>query len=405
MKKFLSFGLAIILTLGMSISSFAAVNLGNGTPVSGTVTTKTGKTTISGYYHKDQSDGMFFQINKIRKEAGLPELAYNSDLFQYAKQRALEITVSFSHTRPDGTRGLDIASVVNGENLGLSADDYLGTTGTYSDVVSSSPQSFMESESHRSLILDTDMKSMVCYCLEYDGNVYWVQLYSAQPGTTSTSTTSTTTSSTTSKTNSTTSTTTSATTNTTAATSTNTIGATALTSQVASAISSNKSAVVLTNVATIEGDAFAEVATASKSNKNFTIYCDTTYSNSSAVLGRIYLNTANMAGQKSNLDVQVLTGTADTKKIQSYFNGWYSNPLTVVKVGNAGTLAATCEIAVKADLTGLDTDNLVFTSYDLAQNTIRVISNPNYSIDANGYLHFNTSVGGYIVVSDGTLAA
>lgn len=56
-------------------------------------------------------------INKVRKEAGLYELKYSKELEKAAKIRAKEISVSLSHTRPDGSLWNTVNPNVSGENL------------------------------------------------------------------------------------------------------------------------------------------------------------------------------------------------------------------------------------------------------------------------------------------------
>ena len=47
-------------------------------------------------------------------------------------------------------------------------------------------------------------------------------------------------------------------------------------------------------------------------------------------------------------------------------------------------------VAARVGLTGMDTENLYFYSYDSAANSFRLIAEPNYRVDANGFLWFNT---------------
>jgi hypothetical protein len=58
-------------------------------------------------------------------------------------------------------------------------------------------------------------------------------------------------------------------------------------------------------------------------------------------------------------------------------------------------------VQAKVDLTGMKTDNLVLYSY--ADGKVAKLAVP-YSTDENGFLHFLTSTGGTIIVSDGALA-
>ena len=61
------------------------------------------------------------------------------------------------------------------------------------------------------------------------------------------------------------------------------------------------------------------------------------------------------------------------------------------------------EIAAKVDLTGMDTKNLYFYSYDKKTNTYRRIEKPAYWIDKNGYLRFTTELAGDIIITEGAL--
>lgn len=53
-------------------------------------------------------------INEKRAENGLDELAYDSELSDFAEIRAVELSENNSHTRPDGT---NVASLGYGENI------------------------------------------------------------------------------------------------------------------------------------------------------------------------------------------------------------------------------------------------------------------------------------------------
>ncbi|MBQ7990677.1 MAG: CAP domain-containing protein [Oscillospiraceae bacterium] len=60
-------------------------------------------------------------INAEREAQGLEPYVYDDEIAECAKIRAEELTVKFSHTRPDGTKGVDIitgGTGTVGENLG-----------------------------------------------------------------------------------------------------------------------------------------------------------------------------------------------------------------------------------------------------------------------------------------------
>jgi len=86
------------------------------------------------------------------------------------------------------------------------------------------------------------------------------------------------------------------------------------------------------------------------------------------------------------------------------FKKWFANKLAAVSTGQTGGFGMPVDIAVKVDLADMDTENLVFYSYDSKTNTYKRIENPACRIDTNGYLHFTTEYGGEIVISEGPLA-
>lgn len=91
----------------------------------------------------------------------------------------------------------------------------------------------------------------------------------------------------------------------------------------------------------------------------------------------------------------------DSRK--AFFEKWFQNQLRVVHLDYSGSFGQAVEIAARVDLTGMDTANLTFYSYDKAANSYKRIEKPAYWIDSNGYLHFTTELAGDIVVSEGGL--
>lgn len=59
--------------------------------------------------------------------------------------------------------------------------------------------------------------------------------------------------------------------------------------------------------------------------------------------------------------------------------------------------------AVKVDLAKLNTKALKFYSYDTAKNTYKLLTDTNEFVDVNGYLHFDTTVGNTVVITDSPL--
>jgi len=85
------------------------------------------------------------------------------------------------------------------------------------------------------------------------------------------------------------------------------------------------------------------------------------------------------------------------------FRRWFKNKLTAIATGQEGSFGMPVDIAVKVDLTGFDTENLYFYSYDKKTNTYRRIEKTAYWIDKNGYLHFTSELAGDIIISEGPL--
>jgi len=88
---------------------------------------------------------------------------------------------------------------------------------------------------------------------------------------------------------------------------------------------------------------------------------------------------------------------------QTFLQRWYQNKFAIIHLDQAGAWGQAVTIAAKVDISGMDMKNLFFYSYDKASNTITHIKQPNYWMDANGYLHFTTELAGDIVISDSAL--
>ena len=105
-------------------------------------------------------------VNQERANYGLSPLSMDAELFNAAKIRAAETSVLFSHTRPDGTMCYTVSSKVSGENI---AYGY----GSASAVMTG----WMNSTGHRDNILTAGYKSIGVSCYNYNGILYWVQLF------------------------------------------------------------------------------------------------------------------------------------------------------------------------------------------------------------------------------------
>lgn len=103
---------------------------------------------------------VFDLVNEERAKEGLPALKWITDLENYAKMRAEEISINFDHNRPDGKM------TVTGENI------HHG-----SSTANRAVNAWMNSAGHRAAILDEEHVSAVA--ARY-GN-YWVLIFEGEP--------------------------------------------------------------------------------------------------------------------------------------------------------------------------------------------------------------------------------
>ena len=118
------------------------------------------------------------------------------------------------------------------------------------------------------------------------------------------------------------------------------------------------------------------------------------------VESRLYIDPSLMKG---NGEIK-LGVTLGDEKVTTKFDQYFKNDIAVVKFDQTGSFGMSIKAAVKLDLSKLDTKALVFYSYNPKTNTYTKMTAPNYRIDANGYLHFTTSMGNCVIVTDQPLA-
>lgn len=120
----------------------------------------------SSYSSTTEEAAMLSLINAERASLGIAPLTYSSTLYSAAKIRGVEITVSFSHTRPDGSSCTTVSSSIAGENI---AYGYSSGSAAYNG--------FYNSTGHRENMLKESFKTFACNRVVYNGRAYWVQLF------------------------------------------------------------------------------------------------------------------------------------------------------------------------------------------------------------------------------------
>lgn len=117
---------------------------------------------------------------------------------------------------------------------------------------------------------------------------------------------------------------------------------------------------------------------------------------------QVRVTISNPEAMTQDVKVSAYTTGKDVEKAKATFDQFFENSTQVVHFDQKGTWGQEVRIAAKLN-PDIDTDNLRFYSYDSNTNKYRILQNPQYSIDANGYVHFSTEYANSIVISDGPL--
>ena len=106
-------------------------------------------------------------INQYRQENGLDVLCWDDKLYEYAKIRAAEASVKWSHTRPDGTSWKEIdPNTFQGENLAKGYD-------TAQDAVNA----WIASQGHKENALRSSFKRSAVAFYEAPNGWFWCQSF------------------------------------------------------------------------------------------------------------------------------------------------------------------------------------------------------------------------------------
>lgn len=90
----------------------------------------------------------------------------------------------------------------------------------------------------------------------------------------------------------------------------------------------------------------------------------------------------------------------ENKAVSSMFSKYFTNKTAIVAFEQSGTFGMPIEVAAKLDLSKLDTKTLKFYTYDAKTNVYAEMTAPAYWIDSAGYLHFTTTIGNNVVITD-----
>lgn len=111
-------------------------------------------------------------VNKVRRDNGLSELKIFPLLSEAASVRARELSVSFAHTRPDGTRFLTVL-----DDYGIPWGSIAENAAFGQPTPESAITSWLNSENHRKNLLNPNFNYIGVGAYEVNGTYYWDQIF------------------------------------------------------------------------------------------------------------------------------------------------------------------------------------------------------------------------------------
>lgn len=144
-------------------------NSGNGSNNSGNGSNSTGGTSTG---TSSAAQAVLAEVNAARAQNGLSALTLDANMNRAAAVRAAELAQSFSHTRPNGSRGLTALNEA-GVSYRMAGENIASGQQTAQAVVSA----WMNSSGHRANILSASFGRMGVGQATIGGRTYWVQLF------------------------------------------------------------------------------------------------------------------------------------------------------------------------------------------------------------------------------------
>ena len=157
--------------------------------------------------------------------------------------------------------------------------------------------------------------------------------------------------------------------------------------------------VAFRNVATVSLDSLRSMSGAAP-GREVTAHFDSMDGNNVDV--RLSVNPASV---NNNVNVWASTTSPAAVNAERHFNRFFNNRVAVVSFGHQGSFGTEVRVAARVDLTGLDRNSLMFYSYNSSTNVATIMQGVTYRIDTSGFVHFYTTHGGEIVITDRPLAA
>lgn len=366
MKKLLSLSLAILMIVSLGAVAFGASD--------------------SMSADRNEAIRAFDLINKEREKAGKEPLVWVEELYEPAVTRSKELYQNFSHTRPDGSKWNTVSSWAKGENISWNRTSAAGVV-----------DQWMNSPGHKDNIMGAkyDFVGMAVARVDSPKGPYWTLLLSLKlPEGTDTTKKEIVTGSPVHKVPG------------GPAVSVGTPAGGRYTGKgIAAALNdANKgkgmASIRETADKTLTADVTKELRAWETTTKRMArIHFDTNFSDNKGVQGRLTYYPERFANQTKDMTCGVYLEGKTVDAVADRFDKWFANDVVIVALDNPQPLEGVADLAVKADLTALDTGNLIFYTYDVATNKYALQENTQYVVDRMGFLHFATQ-GNCIIITD-----
>ena len=154
---------------GITKPGSSSNNNGNNSNNSGNGSNSTGGTSTG---TSSAAQAVLAEVNAARAKNGLSALTLDANMNRAAAVRAAELAQSFSHTRPNGSRGLTALNEA-GVSYRTAGENIASGQQTAQAVVSA----WMNSSGHRANILSSSFGRMGVGQATIGGRTYWVQLF------------------------------------------------------------------------------------------------------------------------------------------------------------------------------------------------------------------------------------
>ena len=131
-------------------------------------------------FRSDTENNWYYDSNGEKVYPGaLSAYTYDYELEKIAMQRAMEIAVSFSHTRPDGSSCFtaDTSGIMSAENIAWGTRTAENTFVLWQE----NDQSY-SGQGHRRAMLSSDYTAIGIACVQFNGGYFWVQEFGRSSG-------------------------------------------------------------------------------------------------------------------------------------------------------------------------------------------------------------------------------